>query len=134
MISGVFMPIFSCLGTFWFGDQSSRRTAHRVRANRERVLGALAFTFAYLAMVTGFLLFQVFLVDASQPEFSAPSLPRGLSFLDRVTASVKWAALISPFGTAPVIWLTGIPLVAQMEKMNDRRKDKPGVNPPEGAK
>jgi len=131
MLTGVWMPIFGCLGTFWFGDPIVRKAAQEATVSSERTIGALTFTSLYLVMLLAFLLFEVYGMDASRPEFAAATLPRGLSFFDRITACVKWAALTSPLGTAPVIWLTGIRSTSSKQQKRNHRTDV--VAPSEGG-
>jgi hypothetical protein len=108
LLTGVWMPIFGCLGTFWFGDPVVRKTSKNATVPMERAVGALAFTSVYLSMLLIFIAYETYGIDPNRPEFSAVILPKGFAFFDRITACVKWAALTSTLGTAPVIWLTGI--------------------------
>src|SRR5262249_32400081 len=98
------VPVLTCLATFWFGHGELSRSSTR-RVKREHSVAAIGITCVYLSLIVFIVMWITYGVDYSA--YSDPELDLRLSFEGRVTAIIQWAAMLSPFGTAPAIWLAG---------------------------
>jgi hypothetical protein len=106
-VTGMWMPVLGCLAAFWFADQEHEDLSKDLTVDPYKALGAMIITVAYLGLVFIYILWSVFGVDTTSREYIDPFLPPGVaSFPERISTCLKWAAIGSPFGTAPVIWLT----------------------------
>ena len=99
-IAAIWLPSISCLVGFWFAGQ---QPGTLVPISLERTVAALALTVVYLAFVTIAIGFPLYILD--YPETIA--VPAGQSLTERMTDSVKYAALLSPIALGPIHWLTG---------------------------
>jgi hypothetical protein len=107
-VTGLWTPVLGCLAAFWFGVKEERQASRDRKVDKYRAIGAVICTMVYLTLFYMYLCWATFFVNADTPAFNDPDgLPKGaLSFPAGVFKAVKWAALVSPLGTAPVIWLT----------------------------
>lgn len=121
-VSGIWVPILGCFAGFWFLNPSERRKARIAKVTAESARGALVCTVLHLLLIFIFVIYQTYVVNSGAPEYGASSLPPNApSFPERIVVVVRWATLTSPFGTAPVLWLTGRDVITNEEGLNGGR-------------
>jgi hypothetical protein len=125
-LTAIWVPVLTCLTTFWFGTHEARQRSQSLVVLGEQWAPAIGITFMYVSLIT-FLVFWVgYGIDYSAPEFGGKSLGEAASFNGKINTVVQWAGMLSPFGTAPVIWLSGKGVNRATGRSTPRSRSKAG--------
>jgi hypothetical protein len=106
-VTAIWLPVLTCLTTFWFGGHETRQRGQNLIVAAEQWVPAISITAMYVILITVMIFWIGYGIDYSSPEFSLESLSVASSFNGKINAVLQWAGMLSPFGTAPAIWLSG---------------------------